>query len=43
MYQFPSTDFMVMLFHYDGIVDDWRDLEWSAHAIHISAVNQTKW
>ncbi|KAJ4730369.1 Lysine ketoglutarate reductase trans-splicing-like protein, putative (DUF707) [Melia azedarach] len=41
--KFPSTDFMVMLFHYDGIVDDWRDLEWSAHAIHISAVNQTKW
>ncbi|KAK2965807.1 hypothetical protein RJ640_025316 [Escallonia rubra] len=41
--KFPSTDFVVMLFHYDGVVDDWRDLEWSSRAIHVSAVNQTKW
>ncbi|EOX96973.1 PREDICTED: uncharacterized protein LOC18607091 isoform X3 [Theobroma cacao] len=41
--KFPSSDFVVMLFHYDGIVDEWRDLEWSDHAIHVSAVNQTKW
>ncbi|OMO92317.1 hypothetical protein COLO4_17686 [Corchorus olitorius] len=41
--KFPSSDFVVMLFHYDGIVDEWRDLEWSDRAIHVSAVNQTKW
>ncbi|XP_022748722.1 uncharacterized protein LOC111298217 isoform X6 [Durio zibethinus] len=41
--KFPSRDFVVMLFHYDGIVDEWRDLEWSDRAIHVSAVNQTKW
>ncbi|XVF01497.1 hypothetical protein REPUB_Repub04eG0093800 [Reevesia pubescens] len=41
--KFPSMDFVVMLFHYDGIVDEWRDLEWSDHAIHVSAVNQKKW
>lgn len=41
--QFPSTDFVVMLFHYDGIVDEWRDFEWSSRAIHVSAINQTKW
>ncbi|KAK9281315.1 hypothetical protein L1049_004214 [Liquidambar formosana] len=41
--KFPSNNFVVMLFHYDGIVDDWRDLEWSDLAIHVSAINQTKW
>lgn len=41
--QFPLDDFVIMLFHYDGIVDDWKDLEWSSHAIHISAISQTKW
>ncbi|KAK8714504.1 hypothetical protein V6N13_149694 [Hibiscus sabdariffa] len=41
--KFPARDFVVMLFHYDGIVDEWRDLEWSDRAIHVSAVNQTKW
>ncbi|KDO43503.1 hypothetical protein CISIN_1g040488mg [Citrus sinensis] len=41
--KFPPSDFVVMLFHYDGVVDAWRDLEWSAHAIHVSAINQTKW
>ncbi|KAK3011540.1 hypothetical protein RJ639_011580, partial [Escallonia herrerae] len=41
--KFPSTDFVIMLFHYDGIVDEWRDLEWSSRAIHVSALNQTKW
>ncbi|KAK7838611.1 hypothetical protein CFP56_019469 [Quercus suber] len=41
--KFLSSDFVVMLFHYDGIVDDWRDLDWSDHAIHVSAINQTKW
>lgn len=41
--QFPETDSVIMLFHYDGIVDEWKDLAWSSTAIHISAVNQTKW
>ncbi|MBA0782215.1 hypothetical protein Gotri_003074, partial [Gossypium trilobum] len=41
--KFPISDFVVMLFHYDGIVDEWKDFEWSDHAIHVSAVNQTKW
>ncbi|KAK6259678.1 hypothetical protein SCA6_014152 [Theobroma cacao] len=41
--KFPASDFVVMLFHYDGIVDQWKDLEWNDLAIHVSAVNQTKW
>ncbi|KAG9446173.1 hypothetical protein H6P81_012301 [Aristolochia fimbriata] len=41
--KFPSSDFTIMLFHYDGIVDEWRDLHWSDSALHVSAVNQTKW
>ncbi|KAI4298919.1 hypothetical protein L6164_032428 [Bauhinia variegata] len=41
--KFPSSDFVVMLFHYDGAVDAWRDLAWSDYAIHVSAINQTKW
>ncbi|KAF6170037.1 hypothetical protein GIB67_042842 [Kingdonia uniflora] len=41
--KFPSSDFVIMLFHYDGAVDAWRDLEWSDRAIHVSAANQTKW
>ncbi|XVF21259.1 hypothetical protein REPUB_Repub12eG0074600 [Reevesia pubescens] len=41
--KFPESDFVVMLFHYDGIVDQWKDLEWNDRAIHVSAVNQTKW
>lgn len=41
--QFLSSDFVVMLFHYDGAVDKWRDLNWSDRAIHVSVMNQTKW
>ena len=41
--QFLSSGFVVMLFHYDGIVDEWSDLEWYDHVIHVSAKNQTKW
>ncbi|KAL3358850.1 hypothetical protein AABB24_015771 [Solanum stoloniferum] len=41
--KFPHTDFVIMLFHYDGLLDEWNDLEWSSTAIHISAINQTKW
>ncbi|PON65932.1 hypothetical protein TorRG33x02_269310 [Trema orientale] len=41
--KFLKSNFVVMLFHYDGNVNDWKDLEWSARAIHVSAINQTKW
>nr|XP_028963277.1 uncharacterized protein LOC103421429 isoform X3 [Malus domestica] len=41
--KFLSSDFVVMLFHYDGAVDKWRDLPWSDRAIHVSVMNQTKW
>ncbi|PQM42251.1 hypothetical protein Pyn_28433 [Prunus yedoensis var. nudiflora] len=41
--KFLSSDFVVMLFHYDGAVDKWRDLNWSDRAIHVSVMNQTKW
>ncbi|GER25336.1 hypothetical protein STAS_00911 [Striga asiatica] len=41
--KFLENDFVVMLFHYDGVVDGWHDLEWSDRVVHISAPNQTKW
>ncbi|XVF30344.1 hypothetical protein REPUB_Repub16aG0048900 [Reevesia pubescens] len=41
--KFLSSGFVVMLFHYDGIVDEWKDFEWSDQVIHVSAHNQTKW
>ncbi|VFQ92667.1 unnamed protein product [Cuscuta campestris] len=41
--KFLSCNFTVMLFHYDGIVDEWKDFKWSNDVIHISALNQTKW
>lgn len=41
--QFLSNDFVIMLFHYDGIVDKWSELKWNDRVIHISAKNQTKW
>nr|XP_029121823.1 uncharacterized protein LOC105049665 isoform X2 [Elaeis guineensis] len=41
--KFPSNNFTIMLFHYDGVVDEWSDLQWSDSALHISAINQTKW
>ncbi|XP_038703247.1 uncharacterized protein LOC119999634 isoform X2 [Tripterygium wilfordii] len=41
--KFLLSDFSVMLFHYDGNVDDWKELEWSNLAIHVSALSQTKW
>lgn len=41
--QFLVSGFVVMLFHYDGVVDKWRMFEWSDHVIHVSAPNQTKW
>lgn len=41
--QFLMENFAVILFHYDGNVDGWHDLEWSNKAIHILARSQTKW
>ncbi|XP_015690763.1 uncharacterized protein LOC102709336 [Oryza brachyantha] len=41
--KFPGDRFTVMLFHYDGAVDGWRDLRWSDRAIHVAAIDQTKW
>ncbi|WOL16142.1 hypothetical protein Cni_G24924 [Canna indica] len=41
--KFPFSNFTVILFHYDGIVDEWNDLEWSDKILHISAIQQTKW
>ncbi|XP_054776784.1 uncharacterized protein LOC129285222 isoform X2 [Prosopis cineraria] len=41
--KFLQDNFTVMLFHYDGNVDGWRDHDWSSKAIHIVAQNQTKW
>ncbi|XP_010557744.1 PREDICTED: uncharacterized protein LOC104826643 isoform X2 [Tarenaya hassleriana] len=41
--KFPSNEFVVMMFHYDGIVDEWKEFDWSETAIHVSAINQTKW
>ncbi|KAL0310651.1 UNVERIFIED_CONTAM: hypothetical protein Sangu_2359800 [Sesamum angustifolium] len=40
---FLPENFTVILFHYDGNLDGWRDLEWSREAVHIVAHNQTKW
>ncbi|XP_038703109.1 uncharacterized protein LOC119999557 isoform X1 [Tripterygium wilfordii] len=41
--KFLSSGFVVMLFHYDGIVDEWKTFEWYDHVIHVSVPNQTKW
>ncbi|KAD4982366.1 hypothetical protein E3N88_19037 [Mikania micrantha] len=41
--KFLQENFTIILFHYDGRLDGWQDLEWSNKAIHIVAENQTKW
>ncbi|XP_031248286.1 uncharacterized protein LOC116106071 isoform X1 [Pistacia vera] len=41
--KFLPENFTIILFHYDGNVDGWWDLDWSNKAIHIVAQNQTKW
>lgn len=38
-----TSPFQVIIFHYDGVVDEWRDLHWFDTALHVSAINQTKW
>ncbi|GLT83010.1 hypothetical protein SLE2022_013230 [Rubroshorea leprosula] len=41
--KFLLENFTVILFHYDGNMNGWWDLDWSDKAIHIIAQNQTKW
>ncbi|KAG4955883.1 hypothetical protein JHK82_041598 [Glycine max] len=41
--KFLQENFTIILFHYDGNVDGWWNLDWSSKAIHIIARNQTKW
>ncbi|CAO2832567.1 unnamed protein product [Amaranthus hypochondriacus] len=41
--KFLSNGFSVMLFHYDGKVNEWNEFTWNERVIHISAINQTKW
>ncbi|KAL6603344.1 hypothetical protein ACP70R_043705 [Stipagrostis hirtigluma subsp. patula] len=39
-----SDNFDVVLFHYDGRINEWDDeFEWSKQAIHVSARKQAKW
>ncbi|KAM5581640.1 hypothetical protein ABKV19_010739 [Rosa sericea] len=35
--------FVVMLFHYDGNIDEWKQFQWNDLVIYVSVVNQTKW
>ncbi|KAL0407366.1 UNVERIFIED_CONTAM: hypothetical protein Slati_4050500 [Sesamum latifolium] len=41
--KFLPENFTIILFHYDGNLDGWWNLEWSREAVHIVAHNQTKW
>ncbi|XP_078433630.1 uncharacterized protein LOC144704918 isoform X2 [Wolffia australiana] len=41
--KFISCGFQVMMFHYDGFVDEWRVFPWYDQSIHVSAINQAKW
>ncbi|XP_078169525.1 uncharacterized protein LOC144563943 isoform X2 [Carex rostrata] len=38
-----SENFTILLFHYDGHVNEWDEFEWSKRAIHIGTRRQTKW
>ncbi|XP_058781571.1 uncharacterized protein LOC131655779 isoform X2 [Vicia villosa] len=38
-----SENFTILLFHYDGRVNEWDEFEWSKKAIHVSTRKQTKW
>ncbi|KAF3777796.1 hypothetical protein EJ110_NYTH45072, partial [Nymphaea thermarum] len=41
--KFLLQNFTVILFHYDGNVNGWNDLQWHSKAIHVVANNQSKW
>ncbi|MED6150491.1 hypothetical protein PIB30_072821 [Stylosanthes scabra] len=38
-----SSNFSIVLFHYDGRASEWDEFEWAKRAIHITAIKQTKW
>ncbi|KAF3337452.1 hypothetical protein FCM35_KLT18039 [Carex littledalei] len=38
-----SENFTILLFHYDGHINEWDEFEWSKRAIHIGTRRQTKW
>lgn len=38
-----SENFTIVLFHYDGRVNEWDEFDWSKRVIHISVRKQTKW
>ncbi|XP_051118361.1 uncharacterized protein LOC127242572 isoform X2 [Andrographis paniculata] len=38
-----TENFMILLFHYDGVTSEWDQFEWSKSAIHVSVPKQTKW
>lgn len=38
-----SRDWQIVLFHYDGKVSEWDDLDWAKYAIRISTPKQAKW
>ncbi|KAL1352802.1 hypothetical protein AAHE18_06G194400 [Arachis hypogaea] len=38
-----SSNFTIVLFHYDGRASEWDEFEWAKRAVHISAIKQTKW
>ncbi|RDX72885.1 hypothetical protein CR513_47575, partial [Mucuna pruriens] len=41
--KFLDSDFMVMLFHYDSIVDEWGDLEWSTRDLGVEHFHPDKY
>ncbi|CAN6457669.1 unnamed protein product [Victoria cruziana] len=41
--KFLLQNFTVILFHYDGNVNGWDDLQWHSKAIHVVVNNQSKW
>ncbi|XP_058744455.1 uncharacterized protein LOC131617091 [Vicia villosa] len=41
--KFLASNFTVMLFHYDSVVDEWKKFEWHDSVIHISVADQSKW
>ncbi|KAK7344112.1 hypothetical protein VNO77_13396 [Canavalia gladiata] len=41
--KFLASNYRVILFHYDGVVDAWKDFQWSDRVIHVSAMDQSKW
>lgn len=38
-----STNWTIVLFHYDGRTSEWEEFDWSQRAIHVSARRQSKW